>query len=444
VSNADPGRGGPGNGRHAVRLAPILSVVFIGTLGFSVVLPFLVFLVIRLGGNAFAYGIIGSTYSALQLIGAPVLGRWSDRYGRRRILLLSQLGTVLSWALFLVALLVPVTPLVNVSGPAMGTFTLTAPLLLLFIARALDGLTGGNVSVANAYVADITAEEDRSASFGRMAVAQNLGFVAGPALAGLLGATGWEEMAPVTAALAISALALLVIAVRLPESRACLWVDRPQPGTVGKLFGQEQRDCHEVRGEQRPPLWHVVRLPNVGLLLVVHFLVYLAFNFFYVAFPVHAATGLGWSPRGVGFFFSYLSVLMVIVQGPVLRAVSRHAADTTLAGVGGIILAASFLLFAAQSAWVLACGAAILALGNGLMWPSLLSLLSKSAGPSAQGAAQGIAGSVAAVASITGLVAGGVIFEQLGEIVFVLAGLVAGMAWLACLGLGRPAWVAAR
>ena len=161
----------------------------------------------------------------------------------------------------------------------------------------------------------------------------------------------------------------------------------------------------------------------------------MAFNFFYVAFPVHAATGLGWSLRGVGFFFSYLSVLMVVVQGPVLRAASRRVSDRALVSVGGIILACSFLLFAVESAWVLALGAAILALGNGLMWPSLLSLLSKAAGPAAQGATQGIAGSASAAASIAGFVVGGVLYGLLGETVFVLAGLIVGAAWMASWGL---------
>ena len=177
------------------------------------------------------------------------------------------------------------------------------------------GLTGGNVSVANAYVADVTAETDRSASFGKMAVAQNLGFVGGPAIAGLLGATLWGEIAPVTAALVVSAVALVVIATQLPESRPKLWVDRTNTQCVQKVLGQEQRDCYEVQGARRLGLVAVARLPNVGMLLAIHFLVYLAFNFFYVAFPVHAATGLGWQMRNVGFFFSYLSVLLVIRPG---------------------------------------------------------------------------------------------------------------------------------
>ncbi len=150
-----------------ISIYPILSVNFVGTLGFGIVLPFLVFLVTRLGGNALIYGIMGATYSFFQLIGAPLLGRMSDRYGRKRILLLSQLGTLSSWAIFLIALFLPVTPVWDVDSQLVGTFTLTIPLIILFFARALDGITGGNVSVANAYLADITEEEERSTNFGK-------------------------------------------------------------------------------------------------------------------------------------------------------------------------------------------------------------------------------------------------------------------------------------
>lgn len=412
-------------------LAPILWVVFIGTLGFSLVLPFLVFLVLDFGGNAFMYGIAGATYAAFQLVGAPLMGRWSDRFGRRRILLLSQLGTFLAWVLFLVALLVPIAPLLDVDAPALGRFTLTLPLLLLLAARALDGLTGGNVSVANAYVADVTTADDRSRSFGRLAVAQNLGFVIGPAMAGLLGASALGAIVPVIGALLISAVALGVIATRLPESRPCRYVDPPRPKSVGKVLGQEPRDCHEAQGAARLGVRQILALPGVGLLLGMHFLVYLAFNFFYIAFPVHAATSIGWSMRGVGVFLSGLSGLMVLVQGPVLSAVSKRASDRLLVLIGGFVLASSFLFFTREALGLLAAGAALLALGNGLMWPALLSLLSKAAGADAQGSVQGIASGSAAVASIFGLLVGGVFYGTLGTAIFLIAGLVVAIAWAA-------------
>ena len=91
----------------AASIAPILLVNFIGTLGYSIILPFLIVLVLRLGGNELVYGIMGATYSLFQFIGAPIMGRWSDKFGRKRILLLSQTGTFLAWGLFIIALLIP-------------------------------------------------------------------------------------------------------------------------------------------------------------------------------------------------------------------------------------------------------------------------------------------------------------------------------------------------
>ena len=128
-----------------ISLFPILLVNFIGTLGFSLVMPFLVFLVTKFGGNAQIYGLLGAAYPAFQLIGAPILGKWSDIYGRKKILLLSQAGTLLSLLIFLGALLLPITTLLDLQTSFMGEFLVTVPLLVLFLARALDGLTGGNI-----------------------------------------------------------------------------------------------------------------------------------------------------------------------------------------------------------------------------------------------------------------------------------------------------------
>ena len=207
---------------------PILAVNFVGALGFSIVLPFMVFLVTRLGGNAVIYGFMGATYSVFQLIGAPILGRWSDRVGRKKILLLSQLGTLASWGIFLVALALPVRSLAQVDSTYLGAFTLTVPLAVLFIARALDGLTGGNVSVANAYLADITSDADRSADFGRMAMAANLGYIVGPALAAVLGAIASGEVLPVLAAFLVSAVATLVIILTLHDPDPCSLDKHPE------------------------------------------------------------------------------------------------------------------------------------------------------------------------------------------------------------------------
>lgn len=111
-----------------------------------------------------------------------MLGRWSDIYGRKKILFFSNVGTFVGWLLFLLALLLPISRLFDVNFSLIGTFVITLPLLMLFIARAIDGITGGNVSVANAYLADISSNEERNKNFGKMAISSNLGFIIGPAL----------------------------------------------------------------------------------------------------------------------------------------------------------------------------------------------------------------------------------------------------------------------
>ncbi len=415
-------------------LCPILAVNFMGTLGFSIVLPFLIFLVTRLGGNAVVYGALGATYSAFQLVGAPILGRWSDRYGRKRILLASQLGTLLSWGIFLAALALPVRPLLAVDSRILGAFTLTLPLAVLFFARALDGLTGGNVSVANAYLADVTAEAERSANFGKMAVSSNLGFILGPALAGLLGATAMSEALPVLAAFAISAVASVMIAIGLPESVPCVLAASPEKASARKLMGQEIVDCFELEGAPELSARAMLALPGVGRLLALQLLVFLAFNLFYVAFPVHAASGMRWTLAEVGAFFSVMALAMAVVQGPVLARLSRFATDRTLVWAGAAVLAASFAGFVShRTGWNYA-GALALALGNGLMWPSLQALLSRAAGR-AQGAVQGFAGSVAAAASIAGLLAGGGLYAAIGSRVFWIAAALAGLVSVGAIAL---------
>jgi MFS family permease len=400
-----------------VSLLPILSVNFVGTLGFSIVLPFLVFLVTRWGGNALIYGVVGAAYSAFQLVGAPILGRWSDTYGRRRVLLLSQAGTLASWLVFLIAFALPTTPLLEVDSPAWGSFAITLPLIAVFFARAADGLTGGNVSVATAYLADITRPEDRNANFGKLSVSGNLGFILGPALAGALGATVLGEIVPVLAAAAISLLATLLILFGLPESNPCVMTSDPEQKDVPRVFGQEHRPCFELEGT-RLSTRQIVALPGVGWFLAMYFLVMLGFNFFYVSFPVHAVHGLGWRITETGVFFAVLSGMMAFVQGPVLARASRRLDDGTLLRAGSLFLAASFIFFVSNDKLLIYVGAAMLAFGNGIMWPSLVSLLSKRAGDRYQGAVQGFASSSGAMASILGLLLGGALFALIGPRVF--------------------------
>ena len=420
-------------------LFPLLMVNFIGTLGFTIVLPFLVLLVTRLGGNALVYGMMGATYSSFQLVGAPILGRWSDTHGRRKILLLSQLGTLASWVVFLTALYLPERPLLSVNSAVLGTFVISLPLMVIFLARALDGLTGGNVSVANAYLADITSEQDRKKNFGRMSVAANLGFILGPTLGGLLGSTRYGEVPAVIGALSISAVASAVIAFYLPESKPCRLKQYPEESNVRKVLGQEQVDCVRLEETEKTSWRDVFSLPCVGYLLGLNFLIFLAFNFFYTSFPVHAIQGLGWSPTAIGAFFSFVGITMAVVQGPVLGRLSEKVSDVFLVVFGSVVLAIGFSSYRSSEVAWLYFGGALFSIGNGLMWPSFLALLSKQAGSRFQGVVQGFSGSVGSLASIVGLLVGGIIYGMFGSQVFLIsAGLAFAVAVLALRLVGRP------
>lgn len=402
-------------------ITPLLAVNFVGTLGFSIVTPFLVVLVTQWGGNAIVYGVLAATYSFFQLFGAPILGRMSDRVGRRRVLLLSQLGTLLSWGVFLIAFAVPMLTLIDVDSAWLGSFAITLPLLILFIARAADGLTGGNVSVSNAYMADITTEGDRSKNFGRMAVSSNLGFVIGPALAGLLGATVIGEILPVLAAFLISAIALALIWFGLVDAAPCAIDAKLEEASACDLYGHEHKPAYEVQAETKHGLKAMATLPNMPALLSINFLIMLGFSFFYVAFPVHAVDRMGWSVGEVGTYFAGLSLLMILIQGPILAWLADRVSDRQLMAFGGILLAAGFAALFPGSLELIYAAAFLIALGNGLMWPTFMSVLSKATGPALQGAVQGFAQSTGAVASIFGLVAGGVGYVAFGEALFPFA-----------------------
>ncbi len=394
---------------------PILAVHFLGTLGFSLAVPFLVFIVNDLGGASWTYGLVGATYSAFQLFGAPLLGRWSDRTGRRPVLVTTQVGTLAAWLLLLVALSLPVTGLIEVAGA-----TLTVPLLLVFLARALDGGTGGNISVANAYVADLTrdAPELRQVAFGRMAMAASLGFVIGPAGAGLLGSTAWGPRLPIAVAAGFAALTTAVIILRLDEPARRCPKGPPVPGALEAGLNQQAKPCD--RAPEKAALWRALVAGAATPVLVATFLLFLAFNFFYAAFPVYATQVYAWQAGEIGVFFAVLSGMMLIAQGPLLTHASRRLRPNVIFAVGVGLLALAFLAFQLRSGPLAYVGAVGFALGNGLSWPVFQARVAEIGGEM-QGVVQGAVTSASSLASIAGLVIGGLLYPALGGYLFVVA-----------------------
>lgn len=412
------------------RIFPILLVNFIGILGYSIVIPILIFIVSDLGGNGFIYGILGATYPFFQFIGAPILGRLSDRIGRKKVLILSQLGTFVAWALFLVAFALPETKLWEQGSELTGEYVMTLPLLIIFVARIFDGFTGGNISVANAYLSDISTDEDRSANFGKMGSSTSLGFVLGPAVAGLLASTVWGEALPVALAALISLIAIVVINYRLSESVACVVDTGPLTlKRMRRFFQVEIKDCY-TEGEEESDAktktgWsRVLSINGIPLLYGVFFLTFLGFSLFYAGLPIYANTVLGWSASDLGIFLAVNSFGMILVQGPVLSRISKTVSSENLVLIGSILLACSFMLLSQQNTVAIYGANVLLFLGNGIMWPSFLSILSSKGSASVKGAVQGYGNSMGSIASMFGLVLGGVLFESIGTMVFLLGGCV--------------------
>ena len=408
---------------------PILAVHFFGTLGFSLAIPFLVFIVDDLGGATWTYGVLGATYSAFQFFGAPTLGRWSDRTGRRPVLVASQVGTLAAWVLFLVALSLPVQAIVNIGGAAV-----TLPLLLVFAARALDGATGGNISVANAYVADLTRDTPqlRQIAFGRMGMAASMGFVIGPAAAGLLGGTNWGPRLPIAIAAVMAGVTTVAIitGLREPVGRC--------PGGPEALSALEVGLSQQAKPCDRAPspaasLRTLFRGP-VAAILVATFVVFLGFNFFYAGFPVHAMQSYGWNTGQLGIYFAILSGMMIVAQGPLLTFVSRRLNRRVVFAAGMGCLMLSLLSLGLPAGRLTYAGAALFALGNGLSWPTFQARVAEVAGD-AQGAIQGAATSASSLASILGLVVGGVLYPIIQSGLFYVAA-----ALFLVVGVLAPVW----
>jgi len=423
---------------------PLLLSNFIGTMGFSIVLPFLVFLVIGFGGNSLVYGILAAIYPAFQLIGAPLLGRWSDTIGRKKVLLISNGGTFIGWVIFLIALLVPVWTIYSVDSAILGTFVITLPLVILFLARAIDGITGGNISVANAYLADISTDKSRSKNFGKMAISSNLGFIVGPALAGILGSTIYGEILPVLAAVFISLVALIVIAFMLKESKVtpsttattattdtatstattASLVEISEKEEIRKVFSCEPKECYKTPNPKNLKFLDVFKLKDISFLLVLYFFIFLGFNIYYTSFPIHAVSGLKWTVTEMGIFYSVLSGVMILVQGPVLRKALQKFSEEKLVILGSLILGVNFALFMFNSTILVYVALVLFALGNGLMWPSFMSILSKRAGTVNQGVIQGVGSSMGSLASIIGLIIGGLLYSLIGPTTFLISAAV--------------------
>ncbi len=349
---------GRGRGSKTV-LSVLFMTVFLDFLGFSIVLPYLYFQAESLGADDFAYGLLLTSFSLMQLIFVWVFGRLSDRLGRRRILLASLFG----------------------SGVSFVIFGLANSLWLLFAARIVGGIMDSTFSVAQAYVADITSGRDRLKQMGLMGAGIGLGFTVGPAVGGILSTLyGYAAPSLLAAALAFANLALAY--VRLPESRPAVKSERKAPAFRAFLRTVATREA-------------------LVYLLVATFTGNLAFVFMDVTMAPWLQVAYGYGPLEAGLIFLYVSVVNVVTQAAVLPRMGKRYSPATLLALGLAVTTLAFLGFGLvvylPAAIVLG---GLLMFGTGLVNPSLSHLISVNAGKGEQGGILGLGQSVGSLARV--------------------------------------------
>jgi DHA1 family tetracycline resistance protein-like MFS transporter len=352
-------------------LLVIFLTIFVNLVGFGIIVPLLPFYAETFGASPLVVGLLFGVFSLCQLIASPILGDLSDRYGRRPILIVSLIGTAVSFVML----------------------ALAHSITMLFIARIVDGLSGGNISTARAYVADVTEPKDRSRAFGLIGAAFGLGFIFGPAISALLAPISYT--APIWAAAALTLVATAMAWIWLPET-----VHRAHAGT-----GMPFRNVMAMMGR-----------PSLRRVLAMDFAYWFAFAIFQTTFGLFVAARFGFDAPRTASFFAAFAVLGAIVQGIFIRAIVRRFGDKTTFRLG-LVCAAVGLVAATLTHTVTLFAVSLipLALGIGFGHPTMSSLISRAAGKEEQGRVQGAASAVESLGRTIGPVWGSASLQRFGE-----------------------------
>jgi len=386
------------------RVAVIFFTVLIDLIGFGIVLPILPFYAQHFGAAGLGYGAVVGVFSLMQFVATALLGKLSDRIGRRPVLLTTMIINAIGYTLFAFA----------------GSYW------VLFLSRVVSGFAGGNISAAQAYMADITSPAERSRGMGIIGAAFGIGFSFGPAIGGF--AATWGHPAPGLVAVGLSLANFVSAYFILPESlRSELRVKR-------RLFD----------------LWHIVdaiKRPRLRPLMIVWALVPLGFAGYTVALPLRAAAALGWKERELAILFTIIGVTAASVQGYFFGKIVRRVGERALviAGTFGMALAIAVVPFLDSSA-LLYGWTFILAVANSVFAPAATGLVSVYANPNEQGTVLGAAQAIGALGRTAGPPLIGTIYDVVSPVTsFLLAGTILVLAGLAGFSLAPvPAHASSR
>ncbi|MDP2318663.1 MAG: MFS transporter [Acidobacteriota bacterium] len=352
-------------------LVIIFVTVFIDLLGFGIIIPLLPFYAESYGASAFTIGLLGTSFSLMQFVFSPIWGRWSDKIGRRPIILLGLMGSCLSYL----------------------ALALASSLSLIFLARIIGGIAGANIPTAQAYIADVTTPENRAKGMGMVGAAFGLGFIFGPAIGGLLSRFGPE--APMWFASALCLANSIGAWFLLPESRRVSSATR----TLGRMEAFR----------------HALTKPALVLLLSLFFIVTAAFSSFEATFALFSAARFGFTSTSIGFLFAFIGLVLATIQGLLVHKVVRRVGEARLVPVAifCIALGVGMVPFA-WSVPTLLVALGVLAVGMGFNNPSLTSMLSRLSDADDQGGILGLASSLASLGRVIGPAWGGFLYDSYG------------------------------
>ena len=385
-------------------LLPIFLIVLVDVFGLAMIIPLLTIYAEQFGATALEATLLISIYAVCQLFSGPLLGKISDRIGRKPLLVVSQIGTFIGFIVM-----------------ARAT-----SLWMLYAARVIDGSTAGNISLAQAYISDNSDPKDRTKSFALIGIAFGLGFLIGPLLTAYL--VRYSLNAPIYAASGMSLSSIVCTLSLLPSNgvpKHAGAIEAGPGGTRLPLFEWKTYGQYFAR-------------PLMNGLLGQFFFYALGFSTFTSGFALFAERRFTWyghpfTPREIGFVLVYVGALGIILQGGLIGRLAKRFGEPTLVSAGFVSLVVAYLILGPASSirWLVVVST-ISSFGNGVLRPALTSLVSQNAGPHEQGVALGLSQSLNSVAQIVAPIVGGILIGR--ELLTLWAWVAAVAAFLGLVG----------
>ena len=385
---------------------PILLLNFVNALGFSVILPVLPFIIQKFNETPLTYGFLVSAYALFQFLGAPILGSLSDKYGRRPLLLVSQAGTLISWVIFGLSYFLPDKTILFTS----------LPILVIGFSRIVDGITGGNISVANAYLADITEPKERTKIYGISGAIFGLAFIVGPVMGGFAASSSISYLGTAILAFCISLVTLLLIIFNVPES-----LKEFDKELEIKLF--KEINIFKKIGSLKSK-----KLSNLFLRRIFFTI---SFSSYTTLLTLYVQNRYGLEVTQVGFVFLVIGLFLFINQGFFSKRFAERFGEERTYLIGQLLyfIGLIFLLFA-NNLYIFFIISYLINLGVSLSIPTFKTIITSAVDGKKQGLINGIDESLFSISSATAPILSGMLYAFVGYKITAIIALILSMQFV--------------